>query len=432
MEEIVKKFIDKYALMEKKSLVAVSGGADSMALLDILAKNLDKSKLSVAHANHGLRAESDKEEEITKKVAAKLKIEFHSSRLVLEDKSEELARAKRYEFLESMRLKTNSDYIILAHHADDQIETIILKLIRGTNPADLWGMDEENGNLLRPLLSISKEEIEEYCKKNKIKFVLDRSNNDIRYARNRIRINVIPELKAINPNLIQTITSQKELYVELAEYLKKSTYWGEKVSYKGNKLNLKQFKMLPTYMQKSVLKKILSEKLPERELTQRNILEVYNMLASTGNKSTNIEDLLIEKEYGIVNFEKKQVNETNVPESLLLSLNKTVKFGQFNITLKKGLAIADKNNILLGNNLAYNLFVRVWKTGDKIVTIAGSKKLQDIFTDAKIPKKERKTWPVIENGSEIIWVPLLAAHRNCLRKSTPETWYLEVKNATKK
>ncbi len=428
LEDLIKEKIKKYGLEKVKSVVAVSGGPDSMALLFLLAKNLSKDNLFVAHVNHGWRKVSALEEKLVRETAQKLGLEFFSTQLKLTGKSEEEARNKRYAFLGEIAQKTAADYVILAHHADDQLESIILKLVRGTNPLDLWGMDEENEIYLRPLLSTSKSDLMDYCQTQKIKYATDASNEDISFARNRLRKNVIPELKTINPNLLETITNQKKIYEELREYIKKGTYWGEIATFKNGVIDLKNYLRLPLYMQKAVLRKILSEKLPERELTQKNIMEVWRVIKTTGNKKTAIGKLKIEKEYDKIRFSSQLATAEISTEKTALKLNKSTQFGRFKLILRKGLAKPDKNNILLPEKLTYNLYVRGWKLGDKIATIAGSKKIQDIFSDAKISKIERKSWPVVVSGEEIVWIPLLQAHRDCLKKAMPEAWSVEAKN----
>lgn len=427
LEDLIKDKIGKYELGKVKSVVAVSGGPDSMALLFLLAKDLSKDNLCVVHVNHGWRKESVAEEELVRESAQKMGLKFFSTQLKLTKKSEEEARNKRYAFLNEVAQKTSSNYVILAHHADDQLESIILKLIRGTNPLDLWGMDEENGIYLRPLLSVSKAELQDYCQSQKIKYATDASNEDIAFARNRIRQNVVPELKTINPNLLETITSQKKIYEELREYIKKGTYWGETATFKNGTLELKNYLRLPLYMQKAVLRKILTEKLPEHELTQKNIMEVWRVIKTPGNKKTAIGRLKIEKEYDKIRFFSELATSEISTEKATLKLNKLTQFGHFKLILQRGLARPSKNNILLPEKLTYNLYVRGWKSGDKIVTIAGSKKLQDIFSDAKISKVERKSWPVVVSGDEIVWVPLIQAHRDCLKKAMPEAWSVEAK-----
>lgn len=173
-------------------VIAVSGGVDSMTLLDLLSKKRD-IELVVAHFNHGIRADSAEDEKLVTQVAKKygLPVEVGHGKLGFEA-SEEQARAARYSFLESVAKKHEAKGIITAHHQDDLIETALINILRGTGRAGLSSI--RNSKIYRPLLDIPKSEILAYAKKNKIEWREDSTNNDTRYLRNYIRTKLMPEL----------------------------------------------------------------------------------------------------------------------------------------------------------------------------------------------------------------------------------------------
>ena len=194
----------------------MSGGIDSAVMCDLFYKA--KFKFAVAHCNFGLRGkESDEDEQFVKKLATKYKVAFHSERFntTAFAKKNKLsiqmaARQLRYDWFEKIRTENHYNYIATAHHQDDEIETFFINLIRGTGIAGLHGISEKNNFIIRPLLFETRTDIEIYCKKEKLKFREDSSNSSTKYIRNKIRHQIIPVLKEINPNLNDTIKKDIE------------------------------------------------------------------------------------------------------------------------------------------------------------------------------------------------------------------------------
>ena len=199
------------SLPSGKVLAAVSGGPDSVALLHLLAEHLPASKLVVGHVNHRTRGrESDGDEGFVREMAKGLALPCLVARLKKTTRpSEASLREARYAALETMAKTAHCSRIAVAHTADDQAETVLLRIVRGTGVAGLKGMARERklGRLLvvRPLLSIAREELLEYLKRHGTGFRLDRSNRDLGYARNRVRLEVLPELRKINPRVREAL-----------------------------------------------------------------------------------------------------------------------------------------------------------------------------------------------------------------------------------
>ena len=210
-ESFLKFFnINDIDIKEKSFLCAVSGGVDSMVLYDLMIKcNLN---LSVASCNYKSRKESDNEIEMIKSICAENKINFHSEIFRIDKQStgksfQMLAREKRYEWFKSLMNEFSYDYLVTAHHADDNIETILLNFSRTTGFKGLLGIPESKNQILRPMLSFEKDIIINYAKKNKIKWSEDSSNKTNLYNRNKIRKNILPILKEINPSFIHSIST---------------------------------------------------------------------------------------------------------------------------------------------------------------------------------------------------------------------------------
>lgn len=236
MEEKILKTIKQYELIESgdKIVIGVSGGPDSMCLLNLLnnIKKDEKNNLSfdicVAHVNHMLREEADSETEYVKEFCDKKNIPIYIKKVDVlkiskENKigSEEAGRNIRYEFFEEVLKETNSNKIAIAHNLNDRAETVLMNLMRGSGPLGLKGIEPKRSDkYIRPLIEINRKEIEEYCEKEKLNPKFDKTNDENIYTRNKIRNLLIPYLqKEFNPNIIESITKLSEIIVDEQNYL---------------------------------------------------------------------------------------------------------------------------------------------------------------------------------------------------------------------
>jgi tRNA(Ile)-lysidine synthase len=223
----VERFIKEYNLIKPndKILVAVSGGPDSIALVDLLVRLRRKMgfTLILAHYNHKIRKESDIDEKFVRKISQKndLRLLVGSSDIKIE--SEQQAREQRYGFLYEQADKYRIDKIALAHNLSDQLETVVFNLIRGTGIEGLSGIKAKKETkyiLIRPLLEVDRERLIKYLNKRDLKFRVDKSNARDRYSRNYIRNQIIPTLLKINPNLKVNISNQVRIYQSINKHLK--------------------------------------------------------------------------------------------------------------------------------------------------------------------------------------------------------------------
>jgi tRNA(Ile)-lysidine synthetase-like protein len=406
MENKIKEIIKVHGLDKAVSVVAVSGGIDSMVLLDLLRTTLAPSHLIVAHIDHGLRKASPKEAEAVRTLTESHGIRYREKKLSLSKTDEATSRTERYRWLKELADEEKAAYIITAHHLDDQLETVIMNLVRGTGPLEIWGMRELEGNILRPLLSFSRTEIENYTKEHGLKFFDDKSNQDVDYTRNRIRLRVIPELKKINPSLYQVFVREYKLGQEAQDFLELETDNALQSVVSDNRVNLEAFLRLPSFIRKELIKRLL-HKFSRRpaDIYQKNVEAVLALIDKKGSKKTFLSDLMIEKTYKELIFDSQNLE---IEESKSLGLGET-EFNGFTFILMEGIGTANKKRILLPKEFSGNLRVRNWHPGDKIKTNYGTKKVQDLFVDAKIDRRERSRWPIVMLGDEILWVPLLQA-----------------------
>ncbi|MGE3278225.1 MAG: tRNA lysidine(34) synthetase TilS [Candidatus Altimarinota bacterium] len=247
-------------------IVAVSGGADSVALLHSLAKSGFK-KLVVAHVDHQLRSESSADAEFVHSLAENCGFDFELTvvpvrELANEQKKneEEMGREERYAFFRQLAARYKARFIVTAHHADDQVETVLLNMIRGAGLEGLAGMKVIDGDLWRPFLSHSKQELTAYCKKMKLKFVLESTNRDLEYRRNFLRRKVIPLFKKLNPNFLGTMENNVRIWSSAADYLQQEAEKTLKtLRIKHHRYDLKKFLNLDEVLQGVVVRLMFEE-----------------------------------------------------------------------------------------------------------------------------------------------------------------------------
>ena len=245
-------------------VVGVSSGPDSMALLHMLQKNL-KKEIICAHINHNVRKESEEEEAYLKEYCIINKIIFETNKITSysQNNFENEAREKRYAFYKKVLKKYNTNYLFLAHHGDDLIETVLMKISRGSNIEGYAGIKEEsivdNIHIIRPLLYFTKEELVKYNQINNIKYFIDKTNEDVNYKRNKYRKKILPILKEEDKNVHMHFLKFSKLLFEYDNYVEKETQNKLKKVYANNKLNIEEYKKLENLIKYKVICKILED-----------------------------------------------------------------------------------------------------------------------------------------------------------------------------
>jgi len=308
VQKNLKEIIGKNTL-----ILGVSGGPDSVFLLKML-QAID-AKIHVAHINHKLRSkDSDLDEEFVKNLDPNFSIKkLDIKKLSKERKTgiEETGRKVRYDFFKELAKKKKAKFIITAHHADDNLETILLNLSRGATLKGLSGMQEiekisNNLFLFRPLLFISKNEIIDYLKFKKIKYRTDKSNKNPIYKRNHIRLKIIPELKKINPNIIKTVAKNAKNIKTLDEELEnKAVNWLKK-NCKSNKLDAKKFREENTSIQKYILMQCHQNIIGNTQnIESIHLEECLNLInKNIGNKTKRLGKIKISIKTNIISLKK--------------------------------------------------------------------------------------------------------------------------------
>lgn len=299
--EIIKKlqvYINKNAAV----IAAISGGPDSMFLLHFLKQT--SAKIIVANLDHQVRKNSHKDTEFVRRASQNLI--FHSKtmdikKLGQKNKTgiEETGRKERYRFFNQLAKKYRAHFIITAHHADDNLETLLFNFTRGASLQGLSGMPEYESPLLRPLLQFSKKQILDYLKFRKIQYCTDQTNYDTNYSRNFLRQEIIPGLKKLNPNLAQTVSKNTANIREINDFLKESArkFLAENTPHQ---LDAKSFRSQPPVLQKQILleayRNITGETTNISATHLEEILEIINN--NIGNKRKKFGKIMMKLEHG--------------------------------------------------------------------------------------------------------------------------------------
>ncbi len=404
-----------------KYLLALSGGADSVYLFHLLIEN--GIYFEAAHINHGIRGnEADRDEEFCRSLAKEHGIEFHLLRadvpaIALErgESLEEAARNVRYDFFEKVMRERSIPLLLTAHNADDNAETLLLALTRGASPSGACGIPRERelafGRVIRPILSLSKSEIIEHCRKNSYDFVTDSTNSDTSYSRNRIRQNVIPELAAINPQLLSAIArfteaqkEENELLNELAlQYLNKNDFGA--IAETPRPIALRALN-IAAY----------------RAGARPETLHLHLMLkaAKLGGSVSLPGGIIFSAEKGKLSFApecRTPKNERTVyPEYSEITLAEGKNsFGEGKITIVCGELTKDcpsVHNLSISANINLDrikgqLRARPRREGDKLLIGGVHKSAKKLISEklSALPLEIRRSLPVITCGEEIVWIP---------------------------
>ena len=394
-------------------VVACSGGPDSMCLLSLVnnLKTAKKIEVICAHVNHKLRTESDEEAIMVQEYCQKNDIVFELLEItdyLTGDFSEEDARIRRYKFFDQVINKYKSKYLLTAHHGDDLIETILMRLTRGSNLSGYAGIRQVNTNesyqILRPLLTTTKEAILKYNNENAIPYRVDASNDNLKYTRNRYRHTILPFLKNEDVNVhLKYLKFSKELSEYdnfVTEYIKNKKLIVDN-SIDINKLNLEN-----TFIKKKTIELLVKEiqKYDYFDISDSQMSEIIKLL-DKNNKSIDLNNgYKCINEYGYLKIIKPEnVNFTEI----IFDRDVITKYFTFYYNSTEG---DDSNNCiyLLSTDIQLPLKLRTKRNGDKmyIKNLNGSKKISDIFIDSKLPKEERINYPILVDASDtIIWLP---------------------------
>lgn len=438
LEERVIKNVYKHKLIKENDniILGLSGGPDSMVLLHILlyVRERISFNLVVAHINHGVRGEEAlKDEKFTEKVAKELGLDFFSTKAdmvgLAKEKNiseEEAGREIRYGFFRELIKELGHGKIAVAHNRNDQAETLLMRIMRGTGIDGLAGMSFKSDDIIRPILDINRWEIEKYVEDNSIETVVDKTNLETIYSRNKVRLELIPYIKEnFNPNIIDTL-------FRLSENAKLDSSFLEECSGKVYK-SISKEKSASVVMKsdlfmeedKAVKNRIIRKAIYNlihtlqgiEEVHISSVVDLFNK-GETGKRIDLPNNLLAKVSYNNLIIEKN-INE-DMAEVCENKEETILKIGQNYLeeyNLEINLKIIDRKYINFKNvssNVKFfdydimneEIWIRTRNPGDRFAPIGmkGRKKIKDYFIDEKIPRDLRDEIPLLMCGENIIWV----------------------------
>lgn len=424
----VQRFIEEKDLfnLQDKILVALSGGADSVALLRILL-SLGYT-CECAHCNFHLRGlESDRDESFVRRLCEEHSIPLHVTHFDTSAYAKEhhlsiemAARELRYNWFEEIRKGIKASVIAVAHHRDDSVETFLLNLMRGAGINGLKGIPVKNGYIVRPLLSVSREGILDYLQAINQGYVTDSTNLEDEYMRNKIRLNILPLMKEVNPSVMETIQETTFRLSEVASIYQQNRM--EAIAHKVTFLSPEMFRISLTDILEDVAPiSFLHEVLSPKGFNASQIRNIHRSLCSSqsGKRFFTTEwEVLRDREYLWI---QKKGSSQLIPELIMEEVERTPSFV---IPRDKHIACLD------ADLLNHPLTIRKWEKGDKFVPLGmnGKKKVSDYLTDKKFSLFQKENQYVVCCGENIVWlVNERSDHRYRITDSTQRILLIQIK-----
>lgn len=424
--------IEKYNMIKNgdRILIGVSGGVDSIVLLDVLVRikaryNID---IIVAHLNHCLRGEdAEKDEQFVKSLSEKYGLKCYTKKsnmnlFAKENKisSEEAGRILRYSFFDELVKIENCNKIAIAHNKNDQAETILMRIFRGTGLDGLVGIKHVNNSIIRPILDCSRDEIEEYQKMNHLEYREDYTNSQTIYTRNSIRHEMIPLIKKeYNSNIIDSLCRMSNLIQDDLNIINTSVMESLlKLEFQEHtkmvSFNKEKFLELDIALQKRVVRYGINKvKLDLNGIEDKHIENILKLAlnSSTGKKIDITDGLIARNNYTKLEILYKQASGKDF--EFEVEIGSTQNFESFKIESyledKKNIDFYTKDIFLKFfdyDKMKCTIKIRNRRVGDKFIPLGmtGSKKIKDLFIDEKIEADKRDEIPIVVCGDEIVWV----------------------------
>lgn len=438
-----------------KVLVAVSGGVDSIVLLDLFNTIKTKFALSlrVIHINHGLRgSESDADAEFAQKVAQKYGLEFTVKKVDTQNFAysrkvsiEEGARILRYKFFDDVLEKTQFDRVATAHNIDDQAETILDHLMRGSGIRGLAGIAYSRDKYIRPLLNISRHDIEAYAAQERLKYRTDSSNWELKYKRNRIRYELIPYIRRqFNPKIASVLLHTGDLFRKTEDYIMEQARLSFEKCLKSKSrreiiLDLNIFRSYVSVIRQYIIFYTLDLVSIQKHVVNFQTMNRIQELAEEGRSGSRV---AITKDWEILISRAELVFHLRHTESFHFEVNVAERYSLFQGDVEFYSELIDRSDIpdrfsrsanveyVDYDKLKFPIHLRNPRAGDRFrpLNMRGEKKLSDFFIDEKVPSYLRGRVPILECSEGIIWVcGYRIDDRYKITESTKNILYLEIR-----
>jgi tRNA(Ile)-lysidine synthase len=427
--------ITKHSMLSggEKVLVGLSGGPDSVCLLSVLHSIRERFTLqiSAAYIDHGLRPhETGKEIEFCRNLCERLNVPFYTKAIDVKSYAEdrkmnmqEAARQLRYGAFEAISHDIGAGKIALGHTADDQAETLLMRLFRGSGPTGLSGIPPVKKNVIRPLIETGRGEIEKFLEDEKTEYITDSSNLKKNYLRNRIRLSFVPMLREYNPDIIETLSRTAAIFRDEERYFEiiATKALMKLISRKTDsriELFLAPLEIMDKAIMRRVLRRVIDETKGLRGISFIHIEDIIDLIKSggSGDRIYLPKGIRVIKEYSVLIL----TSETPVKlGTYSLTVPGEVILKEAGILIKSSLTTAHElqtqglnkelrtaSGVFDADKLKYPLTVRPRKDGDFFYPagFGRRKKIQDFFVDEKVPRDERDRVPLLVSGNDIIWV----------------------------
>jgi tRNA(Ile)-lysidine synthase len=372
-------------------LVMLSGGGDSVCLLDVSIRL--GARVSALHVNYGLREGADSDEAFCRELCERLGMPLVVERIELASSGnlQDRAREARYALAEE---HAERDYAA-GHTASDQAETVLYRLAVSPGRRPLLGMEPRRGRLVRPLLGVTRSEVRDYLGDRGLDWREDPTNADRSFARSRVRHDVLEALRSLGPAVELTIAETALQLRDEGEVLERAA--GEALEALGGGPAVA---LADLRAQHPALARLVLRRLADRPLSRADATAILGLGERGGTSSLDLgEGLRAVAEYGTLRFTREP--DAAVPEPVELPIPGSARFGDWEVSARRG----GRGEVTV-RDLGPGVLVRPWREGDRMrpVGLGGSKTLQDLFTDRKVPRALRRTLPVVEADGEIVWV----------------------------
>jgi len=410
-------------------VVAVSGGPDSTALLHALVqiKGTQRFRLRAAHVHHGIRgADADADANAAASLARKVGVPFSQHRADVPVYAEShglsmetAARDIRYHMLESVANRFGANRIATGHTANDQAETVLLNLLRGTGPRGLAGIPPVRGRIIRPLIGITREAVQHYCDSQQFAYRIDATNRDVAFSRNRVRHELMPVLERTQPALVSTLSRLAEIMRAEDDFMSEQAdnalrgVASQRPGEVGVLLGL--FAALPPALQRRVIRAAIAKVKGDELDIELQRVDALLHLALEGRTGAVVElpgGLRAERTYGEVVIAPAPAEKAISTQEWTLPIPGRVPLRELGLEIAASRSRAKRPPpspmaaLLNAAKIEGSLLVRTRRRGDRFrpIGMKGTVKLQDFFVNAKVPRAQRDRVPLVLSGDEIVWV----------------------------
>lgn len=414
INSLIKAVQEEFSFQKQdKIIIAVSGGVDSMVLLDIMTKILPSKNIVVGHINHKKRTESDQEYTSIKTIVEDYKCTFEGYiyQHTTKNNFQASARKARYQFFQALAQKYNANYILTAHHLDDQIETIFMRITRGSSFTGYSGMKSRikrrNYTIVRPLLQTPKEDLYTYAKEYNIAYFEDASNEEDTYTRNRFRNHIVPLLKEENPTFFEKMIQFVEYMEDADNFIEQASQEFMQQYYMYRTVPIEPFTALDKIVQVKVLEKVINKVTEDTvEVSYKQYQKLIELIHSDQpNQFYSLgKDYEWIKEYDVFYIAKI---EPQKPIDIKIS-----KAGEYFVSDNHSFIFSHqklehnhrKYFELCYNEKVFPLYLRNRKNGDRIKLKDGTKKVKDVLIDQKVPLSKRDKVLLIADENYVYWI----------------------------